>query len=354
MRIPWIDCCKGLAMIMVVLGHCGENEYFFKGLYYIHLPLFIILSGFWLDKPTYYAGKHALGKFILKKSGEILYPYLIFGVMTVFLQYIRMALTGMNYDSGGLNQLLSLILHLENYANWFLPILFFSEVLCFILIKLSNELNYKKFHIFFLMLLCAYISSRISKILPQICDASFAFFVFTIGKVITFSFFLFLGYFIKNLLWEYNTTLKSLRKFMIPIMFTSSCIALIVASNLTMVDLHTLHWESAKKYYLMACWGSISFILLFYYLNISNKLLSYIGKNSLIINGTHLNLLIVPGIVQLAFYSWPHLAGAYNWGPFTIAFGVLLVELVFIIPILKNVYPFLINYKTVINTLISK
>lgn len=356
MRIPWIDCCKGFAMIMVVLGHCGENEFFFKGLYYIHLPLFIILSGFWLDKPKYYVGKYALGRFVLKKSGELIYPYLIFGIMTVLLQYIRIALTGMNYDSGGLNQLLSLILHLENYANWFLPILFFAEVLCIIFLELFNNLNHKQGFIFFLMLLCAYTSSRIPKILPHF-DELLAFLVFTFGKVITFSFFLFLGYFIKAFLEKYDVSLKSFRKFMIPILFISSCFALIVGSNLPMVDLHTLHWESAKNYYFMACWGSISFIFLFYYLNTSNKLLSHIGKNSLIINGTHLNLLIVPSIVQISFYSWPHLAGAYNWGPITIAIGVILVELIFIIPILKNAYPFLTNYKIAIiaiNKLINK
>lgn len=49
-RIRWVDALKGLAMIMVVLGHCGENQYIFKGLYYVHLPIFILASGFWLDK----------------------------------------------------------------------------------------------------------------------------------------------------------------------------------------------------------------------------------------------------------------------------------------------------------------
>ena len=176
MRISWIDCCEGFAMIMVVLGHCGENEYFFKGLYYIHLPLFIILSGFWLDKPKNYVGKYALGKFVLKKAGELLYPYLIFGIMTVFLQYIRLALTGINYDFGGLNQLLSLILHLENYANWFLPILFFAEVLCIIFLKLFNNLNHKQGFKLLMLLCCAYISSRIPKILPQVLNESLVFF----------------------------------------------------------------------------------------------------------------------------------------------------------------------------------
>ena len=101
MRIPWIDCCKGLAMIMVVLGHCGDNEYLFKGLYYVHLPLFIMLSGFGIDNPKYYEVEYSLVKFSAKKAGELLYPYLIFGVMTFLLQYFRLALINVNFDCGG-------------------------------------------------------------------------------------------------------------------------------------------------------------------------------------------------------------------------------------------------------------
>lgn len=351
MRIPWIDCCKGLAMIMVVLGHCGDNEYLFKGLYYIHLPLFIMLSGFWIDNPKYYEVEYSLVKYSAKKAGELLYPYLIFGVMTFLLQYFRLSLINVNFDLGGANELLSNILHFENYANWFLPMLFFAEVLCMIMLKMFYNYKKKVLLIFIFMIICAFISSRIPKLLPYITNGTIYFLLFTFGKVFAFSFFCLIGYFIKKILDMYNARLKVLRKFMIPIMVLSSLTSLIVASNLPMVDLHTLRWESAKLYFVVACWGSISFIFMFYFLNISNRLLSHIGKNSLIINGTHLNLLIVPSVVQISFFMMPNFAGLFNLGPLIITAGVLFVEIFFVIPIIKNVYPFLSDYKIIVNKL---
>ena len=355
MRIPWIDCCKGLAMLMVVLGHCGENEYFFKGLYYIHLPLFILLSGFLLDNSKYYDDRCSLWKVIKKKSGELLYPYLVFGAMTILLQYFRMALTGVNFDCGGVKGLVFNICYFENYANWFLPVLFGSEILCIMLFKLLNNYNRnKEIFIVFILLIFAYISNSISPILPHLYRRSFTFFfLFKFGQIFTFSFFLIIGHLIKVFIMKNEAKLKASRKLLVPIMLGSSIISLFTASNLPMVDLHVLRWESTKIYLLVACWGSISFFFLFYLLDISNRLLSYIGRNSLIINGTHLNLLIVPGAAQILFFSWPHLASAYNLGPLLLTISVFLIEIILIIPIIRNVYPVLCDYKILPNTVKS-
>lgn len=147
-----------------------------------------------------------------------------------------------------------------------------------IMLKMFYDYKKKVLLIFIFMIICAFISSRIPKLLPYITNGTIYFLLFTFGKVFAFSFFCLIGYFIKQILDMYNARLKVLRKFMIPIMVLSSLTSLIVASNLPMVDLHTLQWESAKLYFVVACWGSISFIFMFYFLNISNRLLSHIGK----------------------------------------------------------------------------
>ena len=44
-HLNYVDSIKGIAMILVVWGHCGSENYFYNTLYYIHLPIFIIISG---------------------------------------------------------------------------------------------------------------------------------------------------------------------------------------------------------------------------------------------------------------------------------------------------------------------
>jgi len=44
-RITWIDTLKGVAIILVVWGHCGKNSTVYNWLYYVHLPIFFL---FWL------------------------------------------------------------------------------------------------------------------------------------------------------------------------------------------------------------------------------------------------------------------------------------------------------------------
>ena len=44
-NLPYIDCLKGIAIVFVVWGHCGSANRFYNTLYYLHLPIFIMVSG---------------------------------------------------------------------------------------------------------------------------------------------------------------------------------------------------------------------------------------------------------------------------------------------------------------------
>ena len=119
MRYQWVDSLKGLAMVMVVLGHCGESEYFFKGLYYIHLPIFILASGFWLGNVNNYSNWENLRQRISRKFKQLMFPYIGFGLMSIVLQYVLYFSLSIPIQ---ISSLLKNILMLENYANWFLPL----------------------------------------------------------------------------------------------------------------------------------------------------------------------------------------------------------------------------------------
>lgn len=45
-RIEWVDIAKGIAIILVCLGHGQTSLYVKKWLYSFHLPLFLFLAGY--------------------------------------------------------------------------------------------------------------------------------------------------------------------------------------------------------------------------------------------------------------------------------------------------------------------
>lgn len=49
-RIEWVDIAKGIAILLVVLGHTGlavgSARYLDAFIYSFHLPLFFVLSGY--------------------------------------------------------------------------------------------------------------------------------------------------------------------------------------------------------------------------------------------------------------------------------------------------------------------
>jgi len=88
-RIRWIDVYKGIAIVLVVVGHCPISEPCYKFIYSFHLLAFFFISGYTFklhkDEP--------FGKFVNKKAKRLLIPYFFFGTMWMFtswtIQYVH-------------------------------------------------------------------------------------------------------------------------------------------------------------------------------------------------------------------------------------------------------------------------
>lgn len=84
-RTLWIDACRGIAIILVLLGH--NNPPFVRAIYGFHMPLFFILSGYvYKDKHTNLSLKEEI---ISLLKGYII-PYLIFGCINMILHIIHL------------------------------------------------------------------------------------------------------------------------------------------------------------------------------------------------------------------------------------------------------------------------
>ncbi|NQT36954.1 MAG: acyltransferase family protein [Planctomycetes bacterium] len=85
-RIPWVDVCRGLGILLVVAGHTDNR---LKPLiYWFHMPLFFFLSGF------LFSGRQPVVAFARRKAGQLLVPYVVLVFALTAFQVIGVVATG--------------------------------------------------------------------------------------------------------------------------------------------------------------------------------------------------------------------------------------------------------------------
>ena len=109
-RIDWIDTTRGIAIILVVLGHCigYVDSTVNKVILAFHMPLFFFLSGCCAkknDEHLYY--------FMRKKFKQLFPAQLILSVICIVYDYIVKHSFNVT----------------DNLFIWFLPVLFYTEVI---------------------------------------------------------------------------------------------------------------------------------------------------------------------------------------------------------------------------------
>ncbi len=145
-RKMWIDRCRGVAILIVLLGH--TNPPFRKFLYGFHMPLFFILLGY-----LFYMRKNdmqEIGKFIKKITVSYVYPYFLFCAINYVITMTILMLTdpgramsvwdiylcGILYSRGGKDWM-------PNCSPlWFLTALFCTLAIVYFVMKLGKKFQY--------------------------------------------------------------------------------------------------------------------------------------------------------------------------------------------------------------------
>lgn len=73
-RLEYIDILKGIGIVLVVLGHITKDRELFQFIYAFHMPLFFIVSGYFL---------HEKKNFIISQAKSLLIPYFVFGILSL-------------------------------------------------------------------------------------------------------------------------------------------------------------------------------------------------------------------------------------------------------------------------------
>lgn len=312
-RITYLDSLKGFIILLVIIGHIYPSTNSIKiWLYSFHMPIFFIISGLLFNYDT----TKDIPSFVNKKIKSILIPYVMFSITTISLNLlISHALTGEIKS-----QIYSFITGLGIYTLWFLPALFISE---FIFKILHSKIKNKQFLISITIILFLigllgkniYLNTSLKVLYRSFIGLgffSFGYFIFDHINKVDFSFLTIIASIIVNFIISYFNTI---------------------------VDLWSLNFNNLFLYCFCSLLGSLSIIFLFKnYTNIlTNKLLIFLGRNSLIVMATH----------QLIIICINSITNQYIYGYFK-GLIILLIVVFLEIPIiiLINIYcPFMLGKK---------
>jgi len=136
-RLAYVDIAKGIAMLLVIIGHCSYSEKMLVGwLYSFHMPLFFALSGF-----TFRVEKHTSFREILSaKAKQLIIPYFSFSALLWVLNLLL--LDGMKLEYQHINELIGIVLshRLSDhfFELWFLTTLFLAEPILWLILRFAK------------------------------------------------------------------------------------------------------------------------------------------------------------------------------------------------------------------------
>ena len=270
-RVNWIDTVKGIAIVCVMLGHIdwGENPLCIW-IYSFHMPVWFFLSGV-LAYQARDTVKPTLPQYAVKKASSLLYPYFTFSMISI--SYITVCMGFGRHTVILLAAMLSLMG--ISGAMWFLPVMFFSSVL-------FEALRRLKIHgavLFGLLIALIWLGDRYTP---------FEYY-YAVQRVLISVSFIYLGYYYEMSV-EFIQDKRSTELFAGFLFLV--CGILSSASN-GLVDLHYGTMNDMLRYYHLALCSCVGLCLVGSSLCLPTWLetpLRFLGKNSLIILATHVNL----------------------------------------------------------------
>lgn len=186
-----IDIIKGIAIILIVLGHTYSPASHF--VYLFHVSIFIVVSGFLWD-PNDSKDWNSYFLFVKKKIKRLYFPYIFANIVGILLNNILLNIgwyTSINhtyfsfYDTA-FNIFKVLVFHNDTEifgASWFLRLLFFISIFYGLFEVIAKNINKTKKNIIriiisIIMLLIGFALCRIDANLKIIDIAFFTCFIF--------------------------------------------------------------------------------------------------------------------------------------------------------------------------------
>lgn len=132
-RIDYLDTLKGLLIILVVFGHTGINNDIQKWIYSFHMPLFLIISGFFYKESRKIVN--------LNRIKRLIFPFICFTILAILFP----GLPSLILKNKPIEW--SKVFYLEeriffNTPIWFLIVLFLIEIKINLINQITKLSNY--------------------------------------------------------------------------------------------------------------------------------------------------------------------------------------------------------------------
>lgn len=313
-RLTYLDVAKGIGILLVVIGHVYAfnrqivDRFFVIWLYSFHMPLFFIISGMLIA----YKDEKDIWKFVKKRIKGILIPYVFFSIFSiivfaivndfsreVFVQNVKATICGVGIDT-----------------LWFLPALFFGEVIFFVL---RNLLKNK-------YVIC--IISAIIYILGNFMMKDYGLICLFLGRICIAVGFIMIGNYTMNLIRKRNMPWYGL--------IVIAILSVILSKINGLVDLNNLVFNNHILYLINSLIGTYLILEISKLIDIDE--ITYWGRNTLIVMATHLNIIYILFNKILGIHSFGYVTGM-------IVFVLLLAVERIIIYVVNRYMPFLMGRK---------
>ena len=157
-RVETIDIAKGISICAIVIGHVSSGILWDTTIIFA-TAAFFLLSGltFYLDmesdSPVAWRQEVSFGKFLKKAGARLLFPYFVWGLISIIIYLGYEAFLEKSYkmilNNGSIvNNLLGLLYGNSsgeyfkwNRPLWFLPCLFVVELIAFIILRATEKNN---------------------------------------------------------------------------------------------------------------------------------------------------------------------------------------------------------------------
>ena len=338
-RISYIDMAKGIGILLVVFGHSSfPSSNINQWISSFHMPLFFLLSGILLAHTN--AHELEMGNLAKKKARSILIPYFSFSILSMIFSAILDAASFKAYLP---NALLQTVVFYGISVLWFLPALFFGEMIFLFIRKhtapaatalistsicLISVFIVNTYHYHYLIDFNSYFSLLGAYLISVVVRTGFA---------VTF---LSLGYF--SYIFFFKKEHSTISYVLLTLIFLMLNIYLAFKNG--SVDLNNMVFNDYRLYFPAAFCGGMFIICFCAALPAIGPLIA-IGKHSLIIMATHMNcrfLGICYAVGNIALGLFPFLG---QFGFMLICSAVMIALEVATIYVINRYFPFIIGAK---------
>ena len=136
-RLDYLDVAKGIGILLVILGHCqlGRIGEMHSLIYSFHMPLFFFVSG------VCFSNKYDFTSLAVKRFKQMILPTIYFSVIsTLLVEGLDWHVKWWDWSQ-----------HFP-FALWFLPVLYFAELLAWVICNKISNISCLVLLLFILML----------------------------------------------------------------------------------------------------------------------------------------------------------------------------------------------------------